>query len=156
MLCRRNGQSCDLAAASIGERVRRSAKEKIHSPSDEIDAKIGGAVIGHVHEGMAAMTVGPGLASQTECGPMISAAAVGKIERLVHDAVERGAKLLCSGERPDREGLYFPPTALYDVSHDAALTGRKAESSGCEFCSDSTTNVGKMNSPVKDLYLPTI
>ena len=50
---------------------------------------------------------------------MISASAVGKIERLVHDAMKRGAKLLCGGERPDRKGFYFPPTVLSDVSPDA-------------------------------------
>ena len=53
---------------------------------------------------------------------MISASAVGKIERLVHDAMERGAKLLCGGERPDREGFYFPPTVLSDVSPEAEMT----------------------------------
>jgi succinate-semialdehyde dehydrogenase/glutarate-semialdehyde dehydrogenase len=73
-------------------------------------------------ERMAALTVGPGIAPETECGPMISAAAVGKIERLVHDATERGAKLLCGGERPDREGFYFSPTVLSDVPPDAEMT----------------------------------
>lgn len=58
-------------------------------------------------ERMAAVTLGPGIAAQTECGPMISASAVGKIERLVHDAVQRGAKLLCGGQKPEREGFYF-------------------------------------------------
>ena len=73
-------------------------------------------------ERMAALTVGPGTAPESECGPMISASAVGKIERLVQDAMERGAKLLCGGERPDREGFYFPPTVLSDVPADAEMT----------------------------------
>jgi succinate-semialdehyde dehydrogenase / glutarate-semialdehyde dehydrogenase len=71
---------------------------------------------------MAALKVGPGIAPESECGPMISASAVGKIERLVHDALGRGAKLLCGGKRPDREGFYFPPTVLCDVPPDAEMT----------------------------------
>ena len=70
---------------------------------------------------MAALIVGPGTAPETECGPMISASAVAKIERLVDDAIKKGAKLLCGGQRPDRKGFYFPPTVLSDVSPEAAL-----------------------------------
>jgi succinate-semialdehyde dehydrogenase / glutarate-semialdehyde dehydrogenase len=81
---------------------------------DEFAARLAGR--------MAALTVGPGTAPGTECGPMISASAVGKIERLVQDAMERGAKLLCGGTRPDREGFYFPPTVLSDVPPDAEMT----------------------------------
>jgi succinate-semialdehyde dehydrogenase/glutarate-semialdehyde dehydrogenase len=73
-------------------------------------------------ERMAALKVGPGVASETECGPMISAKAVGKIERLVQDATARGAKLLCGGERPARQGFYFPPTVLSDVPPEAEMT----------------------------------
>jgi succinate-semialdehyde dehydrogenase / glutarate-semialdehyde dehydrogenase len=74
---------------------------------------------------MAALKVGPGTAPGSECGPMISASAVGKIERLVHDAMERGAKLLCGGKRPDREGFYFPPTVLSDVPPEAEMSGEE-------------------------------
>jgi succinate-semialdehyde dehydrogenase/glutarate-semialdehyde dehydrogenase len=72
-------------------------------------------------ERMGALTVGPSVAPETECGPMISATAVGKIERLVHDAMKRGAKLLCGGQKPDREGFYFPPTVLADVPPEAEM-----------------------------------
>jgi succinate-semialdehyde dehydrogenase/glutarate-semialdehyde dehydrogenase len=70
---------------------------------------------------MEALRVGPGTAPTTECGPMISAAAVGKIERLVQDAAEKGAKLLCGGARLDREGFFFPPTVLSHVSPEADM-----------------------------------
>jgi succinate-semialdehyde dehydrogenase/glutarate-semialdehyde dehydrogenase len=72
-------------------------------------------------ERMGALTVGPAVAPETECGPMISATAVGKIERLVHDAMKRGAKLLCGGQKPDGEGFYFPPTVLADVPPEAEM-----------------------------------
>jgi len=70
---------------------------------------------------MAALAVGPGVAPETECGPMISAAAVAKIGHLVEDAKTRGAKLLCGGERPKRDGFYYPPTVLSEVPAEAEM-----------------------------------
>ena len=70
---------------------------------------------------MAALKVGPGTDPATECGPMINPAAVGKIERLVDDALSRGARLLCGGRRPDGPGYFYPPTVLDGVPADAAM-----------------------------------
>jgi succinate-semialdehyde dehydrogenase/glutarate-semialdehyde dehydrogenase len=73
-------------------------------------------------ERMGALAMGPGVSPDTECGPMISASAVGKIERLVDDAIARGATLLCGGRKPGSEGFYFPPTVLSGVTSEAAMT----------------------------------
>jgi succinate-semialdehyde dehydrogenase / glutarate-semialdehyde dehydrogenase len=70
---------------------------------------------------MAALQVGPGADPATECGPMINPAAVDKIERLVDDALSRGARLLCGGRRPDGPGCFYPPTVLEGVPADAAM-----------------------------------
>jgi succinate-semialdehyde dehydrogenase/glutarate-semialdehyde dehydrogenase len=70
---------------------------------------------------MAALQVGPGGDPATECGPMINPAAVDKIERLVDDALSRGARLLCGGHRPDGPGCFYPPTVLEGVPADAAM-----------------------------------
>lgn len=73
---------------------------------------------------MDALKVGPGPDAQTECGPMITAKAVDKIERLVEDALARGARSLCGGMRPPGAGYFYPPTVLADVPANAAM--------GCE------------------------
>ena len=70
---------------------------------------------------MAALKVGPGPDPATECGPMINPAAVDKIERLVDDALSRGARLLCGGRRPDGPGYFYPPTVLDGVPAGAAM-----------------------------------
>lgn len=72
-------------------------------------------------ERMVALRIGPGTDPETECGPMITPTAVGKIERLVEDALSRGASLRCGGRRPDRQGYFYPPTVLGDVPTDAAM-----------------------------------
>ncbi|WP_066271925.1 NAD-dependent succinate-semialdehyde dehydrogenase [Hydrogenophaga palleronii] len=70
---------------------------------------------------MAALKVGPGVQTTTECGPMITHKAVQKIHRLVQDAVERGAQVLSGGVIPDGKGYFYPPTVLTNVSTDALM-----------------------------------
>lgn len=70
---------------------------------------------------MAALKVGAGTNADTECGPMITKKAVDKIDRLVKDAVGRGAKVLCGGSAVDGEGFFYPPTVLSAVSPDAEM-----------------------------------
>jgi succinate-semialdehyde dehydrogenase/glutarate-semialdehyde dehydrogenase len=74
---------------------------------------------------MTALNVGPGTDPRTDCGPMITQAAVGKIERLVHDALDRGAKLLCGGARREGKGFFYPPTVLTDISPAASMTSEE-------------------------------
>src|SRR6185312_9753662 len=68
---------------------------------------------------MAALKVGPGVDSATECGPMITRRAVEKLDRLVADAVSRGARVLCGGVVPEGSGFFYPPTVLSEVPADA-------------------------------------
>jgi succinate-semialdehyde dehydrogenase/glutarate-semialdehyde dehydrogenase len=68
------------------------------------------------------MPVGPGYDPATRCGPMIDAKAIGKIEALVADARQRGARVLTGGTAPDREGFYYPPTVIEGVPPDAEIT----------------------------------
>ncbi|MCX5085201.1 NAD-dependent succinate-semialdehyde dehydrogenase [Streptomyces sp. NPDC056121] len=72
---------------------------------------------------MSALTVGPGTEPGTNVGPLIDAAGRDKVDRLVRDAVDRGAKVLTGGEIPDGEGYFYPPTVLVRVPRDAGLTG---------------------------------
>ncbi|MFJ9038990.1 NAD-dependent succinate-semialdehyde dehydrogenase [Streptomyces sp. NPDC102406] len=72
---------------------------------------------------MSALSVGDGTAPGTDVGPLIDAAGRAKVEALVRDAVDRGAKILTGGELPPGEGTFYPPTVLAQVPRDAALTG---------------------------------
>ena len=70
---------------------------------------------------MAALKVGPGTDPATQCGPMITAKAVQKIDRLVSDAVARGARIVTGGRPPETDGFYYPPTVLAEVPPDAPI-----------------------------------
>jgi succinate-semialdehyde dehydrogenase/glutarate-semialdehyde dehydrogenase len=70
---------------------------------------------------MAAVRVGPGTEPGIELGPMINAAAIDKIDALVEDARDRGARVRTGGERLDRPGWFYPPTVLDRVAPGSAI-----------------------------------
>lgn len=70
---------------------------------------------------MAGLTVGPGYERATQCGPLINRDALERIGGLVEDASKRGAKVLTGGKALDRDGFYFPPTVMTEVSHEAEI-----------------------------------
>jgi succinate-semialdehyde dehydrogenase/glutarate-semialdehyde dehydrogenase len=65
---------------------------------------------------MAALRVGDPMNTDTDVGPLATAAGRDDVEALVRDAVERGARVLCGGHRPDRPGWYYPPTVITDIT----------------------------------------
>ncbi|MFT9474842.1 NAD-dependent succinate-semialdehyde dehydrogenase [Streptomyces sp. Mo3] len=70
---------------------------------------------------LGALRVGDGLEPGTEVGPLVEEKALRKVQELVDDAVDKGAKVVCGGNRPDRAGYFYSPTVLSDVSVQADL-----------------------------------
>jgi succinate-semialdehyde dehydrogenase/glutarate-semialdehyde dehydrogenase len=66
-------------------------------------------------ERMGALRLGRGTEDGTQVGPLIDEAGRTKVEELVSDAVDRGAKAVCGGTRPDGAGYFYPPTVLSGV-----------------------------------------
>jgi succinate-semialdehyde dehydrogenase/glutarate-semialdehyde dehydrogenase len=59
----------------------------------------------------------------TTMGPLTLASGRDKVERLIADAIERGAELITGGKRPDgrNTGYFLEPTVLGDVPDDALI-----------------------------------
>jgi succinate-semialdehyde dehydrogenase / glutarate-semialdehyde dehydrogenase len=70
---------------------------------------------------MGALKVGRGTEDGVVVGPLINEDQREKVEELVVDARERGAKVLTGGARLDGPGYFYPPTVLADVPDDARL-----------------------------------
>jgi succinate-semialdehyde dehydrogenase / glutarate-semialdehyde dehydrogenase len=70
---------------------------------------------------LGAMKVGHGLDDGVEVGPLIDQAQRQKVESLVGDAVDSGAKVVVGGSSLDGPGYFFEPTVLTDVSREARL-----------------------------------
>jgi succinate-semialdehyde dehydrogenase / glutarate-semialdehyde dehydrogenase len=114
----------DLEAALDGAMVAkmRNAGEACTAANRfYVEAGIYDRFVGGLAERMAALKVGPGIEPDTECGPMITAKAVEKIERLVADAMGRGARVVCGGERVKGPGYFYQPTVLAEVPVDADM-----------------------------------
>jgi succinate-semialdehyde dehydrogenase / glutarate-semialdehyde dehydrogenase len=69
-------------------------------------------------EQMAGKVVGDPMADGTDVGPLASEQQLDDIEKLVADAVAKGAKALCGGAAPDGPGFYYPPTVLAGITPD--------------------------------------
>ena len=86
-------------------------------------------VVRRVEAEMRKLRVGDGMAEGSVLGPLINEAAVDKCERLIADAVSKGARLQYGGRRltaadsplipVNASRLYFAPTLVLDTPHSA-------------------------------------
>lgn len=72
-------------------------------------------------EEMGKLRVGRGLDEETRLGPLITQAAADKVEGLVSDAVERGARIVAGGRKVEGQGFFYPATVIADVPGDASI-----------------------------------
>ena len=70
---------------------------------------------------VAKLVVGNGLDPKTQMGPMISAKKCQEMDRLVQDAVQKGAQLICGGQALTGAGHFYAPTLLKDVTANALI-----------------------------------
>ena len=70
---------------------------------------------------MAKLTVGPGLQEGVDIGPLVNASTRDKVEKLVDDAVAKGAKVLTGGKRPERRGYFYEPTVITDIDPQSEI-----------------------------------
>jgi len=72
-----------------------------------------------------ALKVGDGFENGVAQGPLINEAAVKKVERLIADAVSKGAKITTGGTRHELGGTFYTPTILTDVTPDMACASEE-------------------------------
>jgi succinate-semialdehyde dehydrogenase/glutarate-semialdehyde dehydrogenase len=96
---RNSGQTCVCANRLI-------VQDTIY---DEFATKLAKAV--------EALQVGEATEEGVQQGPLISEAAVQKVESHIRDAVEKGASIATGGQRHERGGTFFQPTVLLNVDN---------------------------------------
>ncbi len=97
---------------NIGEACTSANRFLVHeSVADDFAARLA--------ERLGAMKVGRGTDDDVKVGPLIDDAAVDKVQELVADAVDRGARVLTGGKAIDGPGHFYAPTVLADVDPQA-------------------------------------
>ncbi|RKR91427.1 succinate-semialdehyde dehydrogenase/glutarate-semialdehyde dehydrogenase [Micromonospora pisi] len=96
--CQNNGQSCIAAKRFI-----------VHTDVFDVFAEA-------FASRMDALTVGDPMDPATDIGPLATEQGRIDIEEQVDDAVRKGARVLCGGQRPDGDGWYYPPTVITDLN----------------------------------------
>jgi succinate-semialdehyde dehydrogenase/glutarate-semialdehyde dehydrogenase len=72
-------------------------------------------------EAAGTLRIGSGLEPSTDMGPLCGERQFRRIEALVADAADRGARTLAGGRRIGNEGWFFEPTVLDRVADEARL-----------------------------------
>lgn len=76
-------------------------------------------------EKVQALKVGNSLDPNVQVGPLVSQDSIAKVEEQVSDALGKGARILCGGQRVTGEltdGLFYEPTVLAGVNPDMLIT----------------------------------
>lgn len=83
-----------------------------------VQASIYDGFMARLAERIRRLVAGPANDPMSDMGPLISAAAVEKIDRQLSDALARGARLLCGGQA---RGCFYQPTLVADVSPEMMI-----------------------------------
>ncbi|MBQ1024195.1 NADP-dependent succinic semialdehyde dehydrogenase [Micromonospora sp. C95] len=96
--CQNNGQSCIAAKRFI-----------VHTDVYDAFAEA------FAHR-MSALRVGDPMDGDTDVGPLASERGRDEVDAQVRDAVDKGATVLCGGEKPAGAGWFYPPTVVTDLN----------------------------------------
>lgn len=114
----------DLDAAVAGaiiSKYRNSGQTCVCANRLYVQAGVYDAFATKLVAAVGALKVGAAFEPGAQQGPLIGPSAVVKVETLVRDAIEKGAKVRLGGARHARGGNYFEPTVLTEIPSDASL-----------------------------------
>jgi succinate-semialdehyde dehydrogenase/glutarate-semialdehyde dehydrogenase len=79
-------------------------------------------------EKVKALKVGNSIDPSVQVGPLVNYDGLAKVEEHVNDAVAKGARILCGGQRPGGDlshGSFYEPTVLTEVSEDMLIVNEE-------------------------------
>lgn len=83
------------------------------------------SIFDQVVEGVAkiakSMKLGPGLAQDTEMGPLVSEEQAARVSSYIQAGLSQGATAVCGGNRVDGPGYFVEPTVLVGAGPDATV-----------------------------------
>ncbi len=139
---------------AIKGRMANTGQSCVASKRFIVVEKVAEAFLAGLKTGMESMKLGDPMSPDTDVGPLSSESAAKKLDEQVQATVKAGATVVFGGGRPDREGAYFNPTILTDVtpempSYDQELFGPvatvyvvKDEAEAVSLANDSSYGLG--------------
>ena len=116
----------DLAVAgAMQSKFRNAGQTCVCANRIFVQDGIHDAFVDKLTEAVQALKVGPGLEADTDIGPLISQAAIEKVERHIDDALAKGAQLRCGGARHEKGGNFFQPTVLTGVRPEMVVSSEE-------------------------------
>ncbi|GAA4819977.1 NAD-dependent succinate-semialdehyde dehydrogenase [Algivirga pacifica] len=112
----------EAVEGAIASKYRNAGQTCVCANRIYAQAGIYDAFVEKLSEAVNKLNVGSGLEKGNEIGPLINTAALEKVEGLVKDAIEKGAKVTTGGERHQLGGTFFQPTVLSQVSEEMKVT----------------------------------
>jgi succinate-semialdehyde dehydrogenase/glutarate-semialdehyde dehydrogenase len=112
---------CDLDAAVKGAvacKFRNAGQTCVCANRILVEDRIDDAFAAKFADAAKALKIGPGDADGTEIGPLIDAKAMEKVERMVAEAIDAGAKAIVGGKPSDAGKQFFTPTVLTNVTRE--------------------------------------
>lgn len=109
------------AVEGVANRFRGTGQVCISSTRFLIQREAYADFVEHFVAATQALKIGDGMDPQTQVGPLANPRQLAKIEQLIADAVEKGARVLAGGEALPGAGFFFQPTVLADVPMSARI-----------------------------------
>jgi succinate-semialdehyde dehydrogenase/glutarate-semialdehyde dehydrogenase len=104
------------ATTAAAARLQNNGQSCIASKRFIVDAAVADAFVERFRTHLAAAVVGDPCAATTTLGPMARRDLRDDLHAQVEASVARGARLLLGGQRPDRDGFWYPATLLVDAA----------------------------------------
>ncbi len=112
----------DLAVAgTMASKFRNAGQTCVCANRILVQAGIHDEFVDRLKAETAALAVGAGHEPDVAQGPLITQAAVEKVERHVADAISRGAQVEIGGRRHSRGGTFYEPTVLTGATNEMLL-----------------------------------
>jgi succinate-semialdehyde dehydrogenase/glutarate-semialdehyde dehydrogenase len=109
------------AVEGVANRFRGTGQVCISSTRFLIQREAYAEFVEHFVAATQALKIGDGTDPQTQVGPLANPRQLAKMEQLIADAVEKGARVLAGGEALPGAGFFFQPTVLADVPMNARV-----------------------------------
>lgn len=110
------GETARLAAAA---KFRNAGQVCVSPTRFLVQEAVYEEFVDHFVERAKAIRVGPGIAPQSDMGPLANSRRLDAMHTHISDALARGAKLRTGGKRITNVGFFWQPTVLTDVPSDA-------------------------------------